>query len=84
MKSGGGGGQVLEQWELPKDLEKIWMIDSKELHVALDDKGQPVMLGKGAYGAVRSHTQIFMLLKTSIPPPPPPGAGPQDPSPRGF
>ncbi|KAK9833197.1 hypothetical protein WJX74_009814 [Apatococcus lobatus] len=47
---------ALEQWELPRDLEKIWMIDSKELHVALDDKGEPFMLGKGAYGAVFKGT----------------------------
>ena len=45
---------MAEQWELPKDegLDKLWMIDSKQLQVALDDAGQPVMLGKGAYGAV--------------------------------
>ncbi|KAK9864517.1 hypothetical protein WJX84_000430 [Apatococcus fuscideae] len=45
-----------EEWELPKgvkdDLEKIWMIDSKQLQVAVDDTGQPVMLGKGAYGTI--------------------------------
>ena len=57
----GCAGQVLEQWELPRDLEKIWMIDSKELHVAVDDQGQPVMLGKGAYGAVRSLYQLAMI-----------------------
>ena len=46
--------QIPEEWELPKDegLEKLWMIDSKQLQVALDESGQPVLLGKGAYGAV--------------------------------
>ena len=58
---GGCAGQVLEQWELPRDLEKIWMIDSKELQVALDGQGQPVMLGKGAYGAVRSACQLAVI-----------------------
>ena len=52
--------QIAEEWELPKDegLERLWMIDSKQLQVALDDAGQPVLLGKGAYGAVCLSLQL--------------------------
>ena len=49
------------------------MIDSKQLQVALDHAGQPVLLGKGAYGAVHlllsaTTTLINLPVSSSAPP----------------
>ncbi|KAK9833244.1 hypothetical protein WJX84_000311 [Apatococcus fuscideae] len=38
--------------ELPLDLRGLWQISPKELQIAINSEGRPVVLGRGAFGTV--------------------------------
>ena len=41
--------------DLPPELQKTWQIHQDELQIVLGGPGQPVILGRGAYGSVRTQ-----------------------------
>ena len=53
--------------ELPLDLRGLWQISPKELQIAINSEGRPVVLGRGAFGTVSfietlSHDKSLCII----------------------
>ena len=46
---------------LLSDSKQDWLIDEKDLEIAVDENGKAIKLGSGAFGTVRHHSHHYRL-----------------------
>jgi hypothetical protein len=55
-ESGRAGGQITRLNSSNDNTSKAWEIDANDVHINVNAKGQPIVLGKGAFGDVYQGT----------------------------